>query len=78
MTCKWKTLHSHTSKVAATICTGPFSWYPSRKTDIILPALTNRLFEHERLFYREAQGCNSHAYFSSGSPSPSELFFTRH
>lgn len=40
--------------------------------------MTNRLFEHERLFYREAQGCDSHACISGSSPPRSELFFTRH
>lgn len=55
-----------------------FFLLPQQENRHILPAMTNGLSEHSRLFYAEAQGCNSHAYFSGGSASWSELFFTRH
>lgn len=67
-TCQWKILHSRTRKFAATDHAFPFSHYHSRKKYVFFLAMTNRLFEHEGLFYEEAEGSNSHSYFSMFLP----------
>lgn len=41
---------------------------PQQEKRCILSAMTNRLLEHERLFYEEAKGSNSHSYFSMFPP----------
>lgn len=51
-----------------------FPLLPQQENRHTLPTLTNCLLEHKEFFCGEVQGFSSCAYFSSGSPSGSELF----
>lgn len=62
-TCQWKIPHMRQEVCSYCVCL-PFSPLPPQEKRFILLAITNRLLEHEKFFYEEAEGSNSHAYFS--------------
>lgn len=62
-TWQWKIPHTHQEVCSYCVCL-PFFPLPHQEKRFILLAMTNKLLEHERFFYEEAEGSNFHAYFS--------------